>query len=83
MTLKDLLPGTQQTKETPEPQRARITWRETPDKGFGKPRTVSEVWTALDPDDLHRKFWANPAWDVSKTRKVEITEVKWLNEPSV
>jgi len=61
-------------------KRARITWRETPDKGFGKPRTVHEVVMAKDPNDLHENFWSRPAWVKSQTRKVEITEVKWLED---
>jgi hypothetical protein len=61
-------------------KRVRITWRETPDKGFGKPRTVHEVVMANNPDELHENFWSRPAWNKSQTRKVEITEVKWLED---
>ena len=66
----------------PEQQakRARISYRETPDNGFGKPRTVHAIRTAIDAADLHEQFWKNPSWPVANTRKVEIVNVDWLKD---
>lgn len=69
-----------QPKPEKQPRRVRITWRETPDNGFGKPRTVHEIRLAKDPADLHRQFWSQPGWVVENTRKVEITDIKWLED---
>lgn len=66
--------------EQPKPmKRVRITWRETPDTGFGKPQTWREVREAADAAQLHELFWANPSWPTGKTRKIEITKVEWLD----
>ena len=64
--------------ETPEPQRARIVWRETPAEGMGKPETVIEIVTGVSFEAIREAFWGDPAFSKSKCRKVEITELKWL-----
>lgn len=69
----------QTPSETLKPTRARITWRETPDTGFGKPQTWREVREAADPSQLHELFWAHPSWPTATTKKIEIVEVKWLD----
>lgn len=61
-------------------KRARISYRETPDAGFGKPRTVHEIREAADPEQLHELFWANPSWPTGKTKKVEILLVEWVDK---
>jgi hypothetical protein len=62
------------------PKRARISYRETPDNGLGKVRTVHEIRTAKDAADLHEQFWKNPSWPIANTRKIEILNVDWLDE---
>lgn len=73
------MPDDKEPKQ-PQPKRARITWRETPDAGFGKPRTVHEIVTATTPAELHKNFWAQPSWPVENTRKVEIVKVEWIDK---
>jgi hypothetical protein len=62
-------PDTEKKPQPPAMKRARISYRETPDAGFGKPRTVHEIREAADPEQLHELFWANPSWPTGKTRK--------------
>lgn len=55
-----------------------MVWRETPAEGMGKPETVREIVTGVSFEQIRENFWNDPPFAKSKSRKIEITELRWL-----